>query len=84
LATFINLNLMLAGLSSWQFDGRIVVLQLVLLAVGMAATRYGPRSLRALVLVAFGRSPAMRRTVLAMPAAPTRLPRHERLGRRAA
>ena len=48
LATIINLNLVLSGLASWQLDGRIIALQLLLLAFGAAAGRYGlrPSSLR--------------------------------------
>ncbi|HVE79572.1 MAG TPA: hypothetical protein VNA89_11945, partial [Gemmatimonadaceae bacterium] len=72
LATLINLNLVLAGLSPWRFDGRIIALQLALLAVGMAATRYGVRSLRPLLRLALHRTPAMRPTVLAASPAPAR------------
>ena len=43
LATIINLNLVLSGLASWQLDGRIIVLQVLLLAFGAAADRFGLR-----------------------------------------
>jgi NADH dehydrogenase len=45
LAMFINLNLVLSGLASWTFDGRVMALQLFLLALGAAAGRHGLRSL---------------------------------------
>jgi uncharacterized membrane protein YphA (DoxX/SURF4 family) len=44
-AIFINLNLILTGLAMWHFDGRIIALQVLLLALGTAAGRYGVRSL---------------------------------------
>ena len=44
-ATCINLNLVLSGLAPWTFDGRVIALQLFLLALGAAAGRYGVRSL---------------------------------------
>ena len=44
-AILINLNLILAGLSPWQFDGRIILLQLIVLALGTPAGRYGWSSL---------------------------------------
>lgn len=48
MATFINLNLIFAGLSSWQYDGRIIAFQLLLLALGAAASRFGVRALASL------------------------------------
>ena len=45
LAAFINLNLILSGLAPWQIDGRIIVAELLTLALGTAASRYGWRSL---------------------------------------
>ena len=44
-AILINLNLILSGLSPWQFDGRIILLQLIVLALGTSASRYGWSSL---------------------------------------
>jgi NADH dehydrogenase len=39
LAIFINVNLVLSGLASWQIDGRIVGLELLVLALGAAAQK---------------------------------------------
>ena len=47
LAIFINLNLVLSGLAPWTFDSRVIVLQLLVLALGTAGSRYGLRSLAA-------------------------------------
>ncbi|HJU68288.1 MAG TPA: FAD-dependent oxidoreductase [Gemmatimonadaceae bacterium] len=44
-ATFINLNLVLSGLAPWTFDSRVIALQLLLLAMGAVASRYGLRSM---------------------------------------
>jgi uncharacterized membrane protein YphA (DoxX/SURF4 family) len=37
LGIVLNVNLILAGLAGWQYDGRIIALQLVLLAAGPAS-----------------------------------------------
>ncbi len=47
LATFINLNLVMSGLAPWAFDGRVILLQLFVLALGATANRYGLRSVAA-------------------------------------
>jgi uncharacterized membrane protein YphA (DoxX/SURF4 family) len=67
LATVINFNLVLAGLSAWRFDGRIIALQLLLLALGAAATRYGLPALRRRARGPSSRVPALRPTVFATP-----------------
>lgn len=40
-ASLLNLNLILSGLASWQFDGRIIALQLLLLAAWRVADYVG-------------------------------------------
>lgn len=40
-ASLLNLNLILSGMASWQFDGRIIALQLLLLAAWRVADYVG-------------------------------------------
>lgn len=40
-ATLLNVNLLLAGIAAWEFDGRIIVLQLTLLAAWRVAGELG-------------------------------------------
>lgn len=40
-ATLLNLNLILSGIASWQFDGRIIALQLLLVAAWRVADYVG-------------------------------------------
>jgi NADH dehydrogenase len=44
-AILINLNLVFAGLAPWQFDGRIIGLEMLTLLLGAIASGYGLRSL---------------------------------------
>lgn len=45
-ATLLNLNFVLSGMATWQFDGRIVALQLLLLLAWRVADRLGVGRLR--------------------------------------
>lgn len=65
LAAFINLNLILSGLAPWQIDGRIILVELLTLALGAAAGRYGWRSLSTLI--------SHHRSETTMPQAPRRV-----------
>jgi uncharacterized membrane protein YphA (DoxX/SURF4 family) len=47
-ATLLNLNLILFGIASWRFDGRIILLQLLILAGWRAAGYLGVARLRGL------------------------------------
>lgn len=44
LATVLNLNLVLSGLASWLFDGRVIALQLLMIAAWPVVERIGVRA----------------------------------------
>lgn len=61
-ATLLNLNLILSGIAAWHFDGRIIALQLLLLAAWRVADYVGvARTVSVLRRLARGRPPVMRR-----------------------
>lgn len=58
-ATLLNLNLILSGIATWHFDGRVIALQLLLLAAWRVADYVGVARVVAVLRDAFrGRPPA--------------------------
>jgi NADH dehydrogenase len=58
-AILINVNLVFAGLAPWQFDGRLIGLEMLTLVLGAAVSSYG---LRSLISAARGKRAADRST----------------------